>query len=45
MNDQADPLLNQHQVSKLLNISEAWLEMSRFKRINLSFIKIGKSVR
>lgn len=40
-----DKLLNQRQVAEILNMSEAWLEMCRFKKVGVPYIKIGKSVR
>ena len=40
-----DKLLNQSQVAELLNMSHAWLEMCRFKRTGIPYIKIDKSVR
>jgi predicted DNA-binding transcriptional regulator AlpA len=40
-----DQLLNQKEVSRLIGMSEAWLEQCRFKRQGINFLKVGRSVR
>lgn len=45
MNENIDRLLNQKQVAELLGMSEAWLEMSRFKGTGLPYIKMGRAIR
>jgi predicted DNA-binding transcriptional regulator AlpA len=38
-------LLTQREVSKMINMSEAWLEQKRCKGGGIPFIKIGRSVK
>lgn len=45
MTEQIDRLLNQKQVAEILGMSEAWLEMSRFKKTGIPYIKLGRAVR
>lgn len=45
MTEQINRLMNQKQVAEILGMSEAWLEMSRFKKTGIPYIKIGRSVR
>ncbi len=37
--------MNQKQVADILGMSEAWLEISRFKKTGIPYIKIGRAVR
>lgn len=45
MTEQFERLLNQKELSEILNMSEAWLEMSRFKKSGPPYLKIGRAVR
>jgi predicted DNA-binding transcriptional regulator AlpA len=45
MAEQIDRLMNQKQVAEILGMSEAWLEISRFKKTGIPYIKIGRAVR
>lgn len=45
MAEQIDRLMNQKQVADILGMSEAWLEISRFKKTGIPYIKIGRAVR
>lgn len=45
MSEQIDRLMNQKQVAEILGMSEAWLEMSRFKKTGIPYIKVGRAVR
>jgi predicted DNA-binding transcriptional regulator AlpA len=38
-------LLRQAEVAKMIGMSEAWLEQSRFHGTGIPYIKIGRSVR
>ena len=45
MAEQIDRLMNQKQVADILGMSEAWHEISRFKKPGIPYIKIGRAVR
>jgi predicted DNA-binding transcriptional regulator AlpA len=38
-------MLTQKEVSKMINMSEAWLEQKRCKGGGIPYIKIGRSVK
>lgn len=45
MKEQFDRLLTQKEVAEWIGMSEAWLEMCRFKGKGIPYIKIGRSCR
>jgi len=45
MAEQIDKLLSQKEVAAWIGMSEAYLEMARFKKTGIPFVKIGKSCR
>jgi predicted DNA-binding transcriptional regulator AlpA len=45
MEEQYDRLLKQKEVAEWIRMSEAWLEQCRFKRIGITYVKMGRACR
>ncbi len=45
MTETYDRLLNQKEVAEWIGMSEAWMEMCRFRGVGIPYIKIGRACR
>jgi len=45
MGESSDRLLRQGEVAKMIGMSEAWLEQSRFRGTGIPYIRLGRAIR